>query len=138
MMRRIAIRRCAAGARGQPPPPPVSDQAFMQELEAELAEMDAKASANRVLDKIRPKEPLLSRWWVPYACILGIVAIWTPDKYKVRALYYADDAHDRFKLWVHTWYWWATMPTEKYSLLMEQLAANVPKSERVQSTDCPL
>lgn len=118
----------------------VANDEFVSALNAELDEMTRASGSNSRLGKLipKPKQPLLTRWWIPYACGAAIVVIWIPDKYKVRALYAIDDAHDTVKLAVHKWYWRMTMPTEQYSILMEQLAANVPKSERVKSSDCPL
>jgi hypothetical protein len=121
-----------------------ADAKFVESLEAELSSLAAEQDKSGPLGRlgrtkvVTDRVPLYARWWVPYVCVAGIVGVWIPDKYKVRALFYIDETHDAVKLRVHTWYWWATMPPEKYAVLMEQLAANVPKSERIPSADCPL
>jgi hypothetical protein len=82
--------------------------------------------------------PLLQRRWVPYFCVSAIVVIWIPAEAKVTGLYWADAKHDEVKLAVHKLYWRYTMPSEQYATLLEQLAASVPKGQRVESADCPL
>ena len=82
--------------------------------------------------------PLIQRPWIPYACIAGIVLIWIPDRYKVNTLMWLDDTHEKIKHVVHLQYWKYTMPSDQYVLLLEQLQSNVPKWERVQTSDCPL
>jgi hypothetical protein len=82
--------------------------------------------------------PLIYRRWVPYALMASFIAIWIPDSYKIKFLYRVDEWHDKFKFRVHCWYWRRTMEPAQYARLMEQLEANVPKSNREKSPDCPL
>ncbi len=126
-----------SGIPGSAGESPADAQAYASELEREIYEMETKPADKSAKPK-KSREPLIARWWVPYVCGAALVGIWIPDKYKVRALYYIDEGHDNIKLQVHKWYWRATMPADKYALLMEQLEANVPKGQRVESTDCPL
>lgn len=119
---------------------------FTQQLNAELDQMEREYAETSRLGRLTrrlpaaktQRQPLIARWWIPYVCAAGVLAVWTPDQFKVRALYWMDQRHDNVKLAVHKWYWYYTMPADRYAILMEQLEANVPKSERVKSTDCPL
>lgn len=141
MLRRCRVFRCGRAPGAHPDAASVHSSVMAQELEAELRELEQEQAARspRLFRQgARTREPLISRWWVPYVCVAGIIAIWTPDRYKVGLLFYIDDTHDAVKLWVHKQYWRWTMPPDQYAILMEQLVANVPKSERVKASDCPL
>jgi hypothetical protein len=81
---------------------------------------------------------LLAQPWVPYVIIPTIALIWVPDNYKVECLYWLDGVHERTRTRVHLWYWRQTMPAAQYAQLMEQMEKNVPRSQRVQSPNCPL
>ena len=82
--------------------------------------------------------PLLQRWWVPWACVISVVLVWTPEIMKLRAIYKADHQYTALKFKIHSTYWWLTMEEEKYKMLMRQLEEGVPKSLRVKGTECPL
>ena len=88
--------------------------------------------------QLSSKQMLFERWWFPWVCFGSIGAIWIPDETKIAALYWVDAKHEEVKLAIHKQYWRYTMPAEQYATLMEQLAANVPRGQRVQSSDCPL
>lgn len=112
---------------------------FEARLQEELHALEKEHDTKSVFRKHLPRrEPLLGRRWVPYVCVAGLIAIWTPVNFKVAALQWVDAQHDAIKLTVHKVYWRWTMPPEQFAVLMRQLEANVPKSERVKSTDCPL
>lgn len=126
-------------------------QRFAQELAIELGERDKQANNGRATSASNPLSrwmarrrqrpgyvPMIQRTWVPFFCVAAVVYIWLPDRVKVRWLLWADDQHDRVRLWVHKQYWRATMDPDRYAQLMEQLEANVAPSERVASTKCPL
>ena len=84
------------------------------------------------------KQMLIMRPWVPYVLVSSVALMWVPDKYKIAALYTIDAMHEEVKLKVHCWYWRRTMPSAQYALLMEQMEANVPRTKRVESPNCPL
>jgi len=85
------------------------------------------------------QEPLILRKWVPYLCVAVIAFIWTPDTWKLRALYRADYFYAMFRRFIHTQYWRITMDPEEFAAVMNDIEANVPRSKwSVDPEKCPL
>jgi len=84
------------------------------------------------------KEPLLGRWWVPFACGVALIIVWTPESYKIQFLRNLQKIHEYVQFLVHSQYWRMTMNPQEYEVLMKQIQDGVQKSKRVKSPDCPL
>lgn len=79
--------------------------------------------------------PLMQRWWVPWVCVAALGLVWTPDVWKLRALYYSDWQYAILRQSIHRAYWRATMDRDAYDALMADIEAQRPTV--VKSTDCP-
>ncbi|RNF25359.1 uncharacterized protein Tco025E_02263 [Trypanosoma conorhini] len=80
--------------------------------------------------------PLIQRWWVPCVCVAGLVVVWTPDVWKLRALYWCDHKYALLRRSVHKAYWRATMSAADYERLMQELGQGQPQP--VKANKCPL
>ncbi|KAH9586623.1 hypothetical protein LSM04_002238 [Trypanosoma melophagium] len=80
--------------------------------------------------------PIIQRRWVPVLCVVGIGMIWTPDVWKLRALYWCDHKYAIFRQSIHKAYWRATMSAEDYATLIKDMEEQRPTSVKV--SNCPL
>jgi hypothetical protein len=74
----------------------------------------------------------------PWLVCIAVACIWTPDKYKVDAMYVVEDAHVWLQDTVHHWYWWATMDKDRYEMLMRQAADKQLDGDEEVNADCPI
>eukprot|EP00331_Platyophrya_macrostoma_P000328 CAMPEP_0176406988 /NCGR_PEP_ID=MMETSP0127-20121128/1172_1 /TAXON_ID=938130 /ORGANISM="Platyophrya macrostoma, Strain WH" /LENGTH=213 /DNA_ID=CAMNT_0017786165 /DNA_START=102 /DNA_END=743 /DNA_ORIENTATION=+ len=82
--------------------------------------------------------PLLLRWWVPWLCIGALLAVWTPDTWKLRGLHRADSYYAALRRFIHTQYWRLTMDPAEFDALMKDIEANKARNARsVKASDCP-
>ncbi|KAG8349034.1 hypothetical protein ERJ75_000832900 [Trypanosoma vivax] len=80
--------------------------------------------------------PLMQRRWVPFACMAGLVLVWTPDVWKLRALHRCDCYYSELRSSVHCWYWRVTMSEEDFSRLTKNLETGLRPSS--DAAKCPL
>jgi hypothetical protein len=103
--------------------------------------LSAKGGVHRLMyKKYNPnRPPLIARWYIPWTCLSLAVLIWTPDVWKLKALYLADGYYAQLRRSVHTAYWRATMDPDEFVELMTQLEANLPRHLRsVKGSNCPM